>query len=150
VAAEKTIVDREPLTEAEDRPSLELSRLGMKLKQGDFTASEKIVNALLDQNIQDARVYDGLAWSIATEDKATPALLNLAEKSARKASVIEQGKDPSILETMARVQFRKGDKAGAIATQEKAMATLPATESPRIKQRYQMALDAYRAGKLPE
>ena len=149
-AAEKTIVDREPLTEIEDRPSLELSRLGLRLKQGDFAASEKIAVALLDQKIEDARVYDGLAWSIATEDKATPALLNLAEKSASKANSMQEGKDPSILETLARVQFRKGDKTGAVAAQEKALTLLPSTESTRTKQRYQTALEAYRAGKLPE
>jgi len=148
--AEETIDAREPLVEDEDRPTLQLARMTVKIRKSDFAGAEKIAADLLNEKIDEARIYDGLGWAIATEEKVSPKLLDLAEKSTTKASAMAEGKDPSIHETIARIQFLKGNKAAAIAAQEKAISLVPSTESERTKRRYQMALEAYRAGKLPE
>jgi thiol-disulfide isomerase/thioredoxin len=148
--AEQALASQEALIEEEDRPSLNLMRLMVKIRKGNLAEAEKVARELEAQKSDNARFFDGLAWTIATENGVSASLLDIAEKAATKADAMEHGKDASILETLARVRFMKGDKAGAIATQEKAIKALPATESERMRKRYEMALDAYRAGQLPK
>jgi thiol-disulfide isomerase/thioredoxin len=148
--AEETVNARSELILEEDRPTLEMDRLIIKIRKNDWAAAEKIAGDLLKDKGVMQNFFDAFAWNIAIEDKVTPKLLEIAYRAAEKANLLEQGKDPSILETLARLQFLRGDKAGAIATQEKAIAAVPETETVRGKQRYQMALEAYRAGELPK
>jgi hypothetical protein len=82
-----------------------------------------------------------------TMGKPSKGLLDLAEKEANRAKDLSKSEDGSILDTVARVQFMKGDKEGAIKTQEKALGLM---SDERAKKSLQKTLDSYKAGKLPE
>ena len=69
----------------------------------------------------------------------------LAAEIAEKANALAQGGNASILDTLARVLFMKGERAKAIAVQEKALAGAGLPH----RREYQNTLDSYRAGKLP-
>jgi hypothetical protein len=83
---------------------------------------------------------------LITQTGISKDLIALAEKEAIRANDLSKGKSSEILDTLARVQFVKGQKEEAIATQQKAMDA--AEESQ--KKRYQKTLDSYKAGNIPE
>jgi thiol-disulfide isomerase/thioredoxin len=146
--AEKILTDRRKLSEDDDMPSLMLSELDLRLQKQDTAAAEKLANDLSTQNSKNYMFHNGLAWSLATAKTLTPRMLDIASKSAALANDLQENKDPDVLETVARLQFLKGDKPGAIATQEKAVNL--AEPKSRLKVRLEKALDAYRHGELPK
>jgi thiol-disulfide isomerase/thioredoxin len=71
-------------------------------------------------------LLDGLAWTLVnpeTEFKTRDA--DLAVKIATRASELKQDADASILDTLARAWFTKGDPAKAVELQRKAVAIDP-------------------------
>jgi hypothetical protein len=74
-------------------------------------------------------------------------LLDIADREANRANDIAKGKEADILDTLARVQFVRGEKDAAIATQQKAIDT---ADEEKAKKNLQKTLDAYKTGKLPE
>ena len=65
---------------------------------------------------------------------------------AGRANQATQGKEPGILDTLARVQFMNGKTNEAVATEQKAVNL---AEGP-VKERLQQFLAGYQQGKLPE
>ncbi len=116
------------------------------LGKKDYKSAYKIMAELSDKNLDDAQLQTNLAWEIATREGLENRDLKLAEKMATRAIDISKGKDPTMLDTLARVEFLLGKKDKAIATQKKAV---DATEDALTKKRYQESLDSYKAGKLP-
>lgn len=83
-------------------------------------AREAVDKAIKYRNPND---LNGIAWTIVDPaGKIAKRDLDFALKAAKKAVEYTQSNDASILDTLARVWFRKGDVAKALAYQEKAVA----------------------------
>jgi thiol-disulfide isomerase/thioredoxin len=59
--------------------------------------------------------------------------LDLAMTAASKSVEFSEGKNPLMLETLAKVHFLKGDKAAAIEWQKKAIAAAPESRKPALE-----------------
>ena len=87
---------------------------------------------------------NALAWSIVDPEAGMePKDLDLALAAATRANDISEGKEPGILDTLARVWFEKGDVAKAIELQKKAVEMAKGTgwekELQRTLEEYQGA-----------
>lgn len=83
-----------------------------------------IARKLLAANEKNAMMLNQIAWTIV--DPAMPVKerdVKLATEAAEKAVAVTGGKDGAILDTLARCYWTGGDKAKAIETQKKAVAT---------------------------
>lgn len=92
---------------------------------------------------KDSQNLNMIAWGIVDPEggkKVSDMDLDLALEAARRASELTDQKDPSILDTLARVYFNKGDIRRAIELQSKAVDLAPAG----IKEQLAPALEEYR------
>ncbi len=94
------------------------------------------MRTLLDRAIQDypvnVELLNGYAWTFAVKGWD----LDKARKAAMKAVELS-GEDANVLDTLAEVQFRSGDKKAALATIERALKARPGDEYLQgQKQRY--------------
>lgn len=101
---------------------------------------------------KDPRALNAIAWSIVDPEskrkhKPGPKLLKFAAKAAERADELEEGKNPYIADTLAKVYFDSGDAAKALETQKRAIANAKGTDledEPGLKERleqYQKAVD---------
>jgi len=91
-------------------------------------------------------IQNSLAWTIATQPGLEKRDLALAEKMAVRANEATKGKEPAILDTLARVQFLNGKTNEAVATEQKALDIAPDEQKAFLKK----FLASYQEGKLPE
>jgi thiol-disulfide isomerase/thioredoxin len=145
--AETLLNEIEPLMDEADREDLDMDRLKLNLNKGDSAAAMKYANKLAARNPEHAGHHDGLAWMILTIGQPSKELLEIADKEAHRAVEISKGEDPSILDTLARAQFMRGEKDAAIKTQEKAIAL---QKEEARKEAFKKTLESYKAGKLPD
>jgi thiol-disulfide isomerase/thioredoxin len=88
-------------------------------------------------------VLNEIAWTIVDPDsKLKNRDLDFALELAMHASELTKHAEPSILDTLARAQFLKGDIASAVATQTKAVELV---DDPRLKPQLTPALEEYKA-----
>ncbi len=116
------------------------------LKTGDSEAAAKIGRQIVDKAIaaKDSQTLNSIAWSIVDPAGGVePKDLNLALAAATQASTIEGDKDGSIIDTLARVHFLKGNKAKAIELQKKAIELAP----EELKESLKASLAEYEAAK---
>ncbi|MBS0190134.1 MAG: redoxin domain-containing protein [Phycisphaerales bacterium] len=104
---------------------------------------------LVDSAAGDGELLNTVAWLLVdpkrgVDFKANPKLLALAEKAANGAVEATGGKDPGVLDTLARVLFVKGDTAAAIATQTKAVSL---ADSDEMKKDLESSLKEYQSAK---
>jgi tetratricopeptide (TPR) repeat protein len=144
--AEAYLNDMEKLMDEGDRDNLDMVRLRMNLKKEDMAAAEKVAKKLSEKEPENAMYHNELAWMLITQSGISKGLLGLSEKEAIRANELAKGKSPEALDTLARVQFVKGEKDEAIATQQKALEVA----DQKVKKNYQKTLDSYKAGKVPE
>lgn len=128
------------------RGNLDRLRFSILLAKGDYPAAYKAASRLSDANKDEAMLQNDLAWQIATGAGIKERDLKLAETFANRANDAAKGKDPAILDTLARVKFMQGDKEGAIALQEKALKLA----GRDAESHYQETLDSYKKGELPK
>ena len=76
----------------------------------------------------DARLLNSLAWTTVDDQKVKVRDLDFAIEAAQRAVEVSESKDASILDTLARVYFEKGDLKSAVKWQRDAVET--AGESP--------------------
>jgi thiol-disulfide isomerase/thioredoxin len=145
--AEMLLNEIEPLMDEADREDLDMDRLKLNLNKGDSAGSIKFANKLAARNPEHAGHHDGLAWMILTIGQPSRELLEIANKEANRAVEISKGEDPSIMDTLARAQFMRGEKEAAVKTQEKAIAL---QKEEGRKEAFKKTLDSYKAGKLPD
>ncbi len=75
------------------------------------------------QSGDEPRILSLVASSIAASPlKADPALLDIAFEAAARSVSLTRRKAPGMLDGLARIQFLRGDVAGAIETEEAAVA----------------------------
>jgi thiol-disulfide isomerase/thioredoxin len=116
------------------------------LKAGDSEAAAKIGRQIVDKAIaaKDSQTLNSIAWSIVDPAGGIePKDLDLAIAAATQASAIEGDKDGSIIDTLARAHFLKGNKAKAIELQKKAIELAP----EEMKEDLKAALAEYEAAK---
>jgi tetratricopeptide (TPR) repeat protein len=143
--AEEHLNAMEKLMDEDERGNVDMIRLQMNLKKEDMAATEKIATRLSEKEPESAEYHNQLSWMLITQKTISKELVALAEKEAVRANDLAKGKNPEILDTLARVQFVKGQKDEAIATQQKAIDL--ADEGS--KKNYQKTLDSYKNGKVP-
>lgn len=132
---------------AEDYPVLAPDLIGPKFQALHAAGHSDAANAAGEAwfveavKIGDAGALNTIAWSIV-DPNAKPARrnLDLATRAAAKANDLTNGKDPSMLDTLARVHFSKGEIDKAVEIQLRAVEL---ADEP-LKSRLAPALDEYR------
>ncbi|MGD8453369.1 MAG: redoxin family protein [Phycisphaerae bacterium] len=90
-----------------------------------------------------ASALNSIAWSIVDPEAAIMKPdLPLAFKAAERAVELTESKDASIVDTLARCYWLKGDKAKAIELQTQAVALCE--DNPAMKESLQKTLDEYK------
>jgi tetratricopeptide (TPR) repeat protein len=131
----------------EDQQSnLDMSRLQILFGKEDYDAAYKMVNKVSDANQDNSMVQNQLAWQIATDPSIKKRDLKLAETLANRANEGSKGKDPGILDTVARIKFMQGHKDEAIALQSKAVDLAEGGMKPQLEK----TLESYKRGESPE
>jgi thiol-disulfide isomerase/thioredoxin len=145
--AEASLKDMENAVDDDDgRTEVDMVRLRLNLVKGDMAGAETVAKRLGEKQSDNAGFHNAVAWQLATHDNASKSLLEVAQKEADRANEIAKGKDADVLDTLARVQFIRGEKEAAAATEQKAV---DAAEDAKTKTNYRKTLDSYKAGKLP-
>jgi len=121
-------------------------RVMILLKQANYVEARKLAGAMSDKYPTNAFIQNQLAWIFATTKGLDQPGLQLAETMAERANNILNGKEPAVLDTLARTQFLNGKTNEAIATEQKAQALAPAKAQDLVK----TTIDSYKAGKLPD
>jgi thiol-disulfide isomerase/thioredoxin len=138
--------EMEKMLPEEAKGNLDRMRFTILLGKGDYADAYKLASKISDANKDEAMLQNDLAWQIVANENIKERDLKLAETFANRADAAAHGKDPAIIDTLARVKFMQGDKAKAIELQEKAMKLAGKDE----EERYQETLDSYKKGELPK
>ncbi len=94
----------------------------------------------------DAEALNAIAWSLVDPAANIPNPdLGLALKASERADDLTGGKDPFVLDTVARVWFLKGNYSKAAKIQQKAVDN--AGSRPELKRELQQRLSEYKAKK---
>jgi thiol-disulfide isomerase/thioredoxin len=144
--AEKAVNEMEKLLPAGARSGLAMTRFQILTRRGDYDAAYKVVADLSDADPDNAMLQNQIAWTIASHKDLEKRDLALAEKIAERGNKAAKGKDPNILDTLARIQFMNGKKSQAIETEQKAVDLA----DDDMKKEFKKFLESYKAGKLPD
>jgi thiol-disulfide isomerase/thioredoxin len=120
-------------------------RFGKNLELGNYAAAWAVADHMVEHAIKtkDASSLNQVAWTIVDPEAPWKERnLDLALRAATKASELTGDKDPSILDTLARVYFLKGDAKKALELQKKAVELA----DPRLKPSLEKALAEYEKG----
>ena len=90
---------------------------------------------LMEDHAENAGLQNEIAWFLCNPEGLTTEGFELALQAANTANQITDGSEPSILDTMARVHYRKRDLQSAVEWQKKAAAL--DVENERIQQTLQ-------------
>jgi thiol-disulfide isomerase/thioredoxin len=145
--AEATVAELEKTVPEPMRFHYGDTRLQILLGRKDYDAACKLAESLSDGHKDNAGFQNGIAWTMATHEGLEQRGLLVAEKIAERANTVARGKSSAILDTLARIQFRLGEKPEAIATEQKAVK---AAADEREKSFLEKILADYQQGKLPE
>jgi tetratricopeptide (TPR) repeat protein len=115
------------------------TRLQFLIRGGMAEEANKAAAALIEKANDSAPQLNQYAWMLAMGNPDATLDLDLAQAAAERAVELSEEKDASILDTLARVLFKKGKIAEAIALQKKAVELAP--QEPQI----QAALEEYEA-----
>jgi len=77
---------------------------------------------IMRQNWDNAGILNFLSWHVADDNTVTRRDMDFALEAAKRADDLTGNSDPSILDTLARVYWEKGNRAKAIEMQQKAVA----------------------------
>lgn len=133
------------------KPALEKrvarGRFRLLLRDAQYDAAyaygAKIVDGVLKDSWQE---LNAIAWMIVDPENDTLEKrdLKLALRAAERANTGSGGKNPSVLDTLARVHFDSGDAAKAIEIQTRAVE---AAKGTKMEKDLQARLDEYKNGK---
>jgi thiol-disulfide isomerase/thioredoxin len=131
--------------EAEQAKDRRFNKFMQDLSGGNPQAAYAVAPQVLEDNKDDAGTLNMIAWTIVDpEGPVKNRDLAFALKAAERASELTEGKDASVLDTVSRVHFLKGDIDQAIQIQEKAITL---TEDPGERAALKKSLDEYKAAK---
>jgi len=93
-----------------------------KVAEATAWSKELIGGAFKD----DAMMLNAIAWGMVDPQRDLKGVdLDTALAAAKRADELTGNKDPQVLDTLARVYFKKGDKAKAVELQTKAVELAP-------------------------
>lgn len=102
---------------------------------------DDVLEKLVEVNHNDPLSLNGLAWEIAAEMDIPNRNLDIALRAAKRASELTHDQDSSILETVARIYFERGNLVEAVRWQEKAVDAQPKTHHlTQVLQEYRSEL----------
>jgi thiol-disulfide isomerase/thioredoxin len=127
------------------RTGLDFVRVQILLAKGDMEGAGKMALRVSNANKQNAMVQNQLAWGMLISEGISGAALDAAAEVAEQANQTAGGKDPGILDTLARANFMRGQKDKAVECQSKAVELADGD----MKASLQKTLDSYKEGKLP-
>ncbi len=122
------------------------ARFQFLLKGEMFDEANKAAAALFEASKDDSAELNQLAWILATGVEGPGPDRDLALAAANRAVELTDSKNASILDTLSRVQFLKGNVEDAIATEKKALEIASAEE----KQQFEDSLKEYEASLTKE
>ena len=93
--------------------------LFLEAKTEDRDLALPIGNRIWEKAKDDAELLNMLALAIVSDDELKPPDLPLAERAVTRANLLTAGKDLSVLETYAIVQYKTGKKLDAIVTMKR-------------------------------
>ena len=117
-ALKKIILDAPPKDPAGEEAFSEISRYYKKNKKDQELLS--LFSAMMPSRGEDPNFLNDFAWTFAEKGME----LDKALEAAKKAVVLSKD-DPGILDTLAEVYFRKGDKKSAVETIDRALKQKP-------------------------
>ena len=126
--------------------SFTATRFEILLGQKKFAEAWNFAETNGNAHPSNAWLQNALAWDIVAPETLEQRNLDLAGKLAERANQAAGGKDASILDTLARVQFMSGRKKEAVATEQKAVDAAP--DEQKIS--FRKSLTSYQQDKLPE
>ena len=124
---------------------LKQARFQFLLKGEMFDEANKAAEIMVQESNDNALELNQLAWVLATAVSGPGPDLDIALASAKRAEELTESKDASILDTLSRVHFRKGNIEEAIANQKKAIEIA----DPQMKEQLEAALQEYEAALKP-
>jgi predicted Zn-dependent protease len=145
-AADAAVAELEKTVPEQMRFHYGNARLQILLSRKNYTDAYKLAESLSDTHPDNAIMQNSLAWTIATQPGLEKRDLALAEKMAVRANEATKGKEPAILDTLARIQFMNGKTNEAVATEQKALDIAPDEQKGFLKK----FLTSYQEGKLPK
>jgi uncharacterized protein HemY len=86
------------------------ARIQIQVGKGDLDAAAMLAQQMADKSPHPGQL-NSIAWLLLTQDNIKGKALDIAYALAVKANTAAEGKDPAILDTVARAAFLKGDKA---------------------------------------
>jgi len=122
-------------------------RFRLLIMARQFPAANAMAKELAAAHNDEAQMLNQISWIMVDPRVGFEKPdLELAEKMAMRANELTKGEDASILDTVARVLFLKGDVDKAIEYQTRAVEK---TDDAEMKRELQKTLDEYRAKKTP-
>jgi thiol-disulfide isomerase/thioredoxin len=128
----------------DQQTNLDMTRLRILYGKEDYPAAYKMAAKISDAHQDNPMLQNELAWQIATDPDIKNRDLKLAETIANRANDGSKGKDPSILDTVARIKFMQGKKDEAIDLQSKAVDLAEGG----MKAQLEKTLENYKRGEL--
>jgi thiol-disulfide isomerase/thioredoxin len=144
--ADATLTEIGKALPASQQEAVSYARLPILLGKGDTDGALALVEKISEKAKDNAPSLNQLAWQLASQENLKGKLLDAACKIAAKANDVSGGKDPAILDTLARTTFLKGEKDKAVELQQKAVDL---ADNDNLKKQMRATLDSYKAGKLP-
>ncbi|HXP62933.1 MAG TPA: redoxin family protein [Dongiaceae bacterium] len=144
--AESSLAALEKLLPEDQRLNAAPAHFAILLGKGDAKGAAKLAAEVSDANKDNAELQNGIAWELLTHEGLKDRDLPLAAKIATRANDASQGKNPAILDTLARALFMQGKKDKAVELEEKALALAPEEQRAMMRKN----LDSYKDGKLPD
>jgi thiol-disulfide isomerase/thioredoxin len=130
----------------DQQEALDMTRMNILFGKENYAAAYKLAAKISEANQGNAMLQNELAWQIVTSPTIKTRDLKLAETFATRANDSTKGKDPGILDTMARVKFMQGQKDEAIELQKKAVTLADGA----MKNQLEHTLESYQRGELAE
>lgn len=87
----------------------------------DKAAADQVGKRLLECGLEDPGFYSQVAWTLLADEGLAYQDLPYMLRVAEFANTLAGGENADVLDTLARAQFRSGDRDTAIATQKKAV-----------------------------
>ena len=116
----------------------------------DVAAGLELGTRRLETNYDNAYVLNNDAWNVISprlRHDPDPRVAQLALRAAQRAVELLKAQEPNHLDTLAEAQYRTGDFAGAVASEETALRLFEAEESNHAHpmfQRYHDRIDRFR------
>ena len=138
-------IDEIEKADPENAVSAQFMRFQILLMQKKYDDAYKLAQTISDAHADELPVQATLAQTIIARPGLEKRDTALAEKLAERANKISEGKEPAVLDLLARAQFMNGKKKDAIATEQKAVDAAEPEQQAELK----ATLKSYQDDKLP-